>query len=136
MAEKGDLSKLINGSNVQLLNGSDDWIGIFDIELETTHPETRRDVRKGVAYAHQVPDRGIRFKLLEDTSIVDELETKNTMNSRRVIPVFAWSFKVTADDGTTDTVTLNGKLRDMKRKAPENDFTEAECFIRITDQVI
>ena len=113
MVEKGDLAKIVNGPNVQILNGADEWITIFDRALETTHPETRRDVRKGVLYAHQVPDRAIIFKLIETIDIIDELETKNTMNAQRVIPIFAWSFKVTGDDGTTNIITLNGKLRDF-----------------------
>lgn len=137
MVEKGDLNKIVQSQNVTLLNGADDWVLIYEQKKEVTHPETRRVVRKGVKYAHEPPDRAIIFKILASTDVLAELRTKNTMNSRRVLPSFAWSFRMTPDDGSAaDTVTLNGVLRDMTDSAPENGYAEVECFIRITDQVI
>jgi len=135
--DKGDLNKIIQSQNAKLLNGADEWVLIFDQKKEVTHPETRRDVRKGAKYSYSPPDRAIIFKLLASTDVLAELRTKNTMNSRRVLPSFPWTFRLIPDDGTAnDDVTLNGVLRDMKESAPENEYTEVELFIRITDQVV
>ena len=135
---------LILAQRVELLVSSassgsttdDKFTAMRDMELEIIHPETRINHGLKKTYGHGSPDIGIRFTLSVTQDVLAYLRTRGLRSSGGVIPPYKWSMKVTSNNNTSKTITVNGKLtekRYIKDDVDQGEPVDVECFIRVTD---
>ena len=138
-------SHLVLAQRVELLVGAtagssttaDRFTTMRELELEITHPETRINHGLIRTYGHGSPDIGLRFKLSVTEEILTYLYTRGLRNSGGIIPKYAYAMKVTSNNGTAKTITINGKLVEKRYTKPDGQDqpVDVECLIRVTDDV-
>ncbi len=142
-------SAIITAQNVELQVGAsvgnnsaataDKLVKMREVEIEKDHPETRIDHGKKRTYTHATPDISIRFIVSGGKAIFAYLQTRNTVNTQNVLPIYPWNIKCTADDGTVKNLKIAGKLpykKIIKNDADPQDPVDIECRIRVTDDDI
>ena len=108
-----------------------------NLDLDIGHPESRTNHGLKRVYSHGAPDISLRFTLSVTRDILAYLRTRGLRNGTTgIIPVYKWAMKVTANDGTSQTIKINGKLtqkRYIKNDSGQGDPVSVDCTIRVTD---
>lgn len=135
MVTKQNLAKLVWAEKVEILLASDDFNGLLSTNLKSVHPKFTEVSRAGRQKFYEPLDAKLTFTIELTTDILDELVTKHT-RVNKILPTFAWTFKITGKDQLSDTLVLNGELADLELDAPESGSAKAICGIEISDQVL
>lgn len=116
----------------------DKFTAMRHLELEIVHPETRFNHGTMRSYGHGTPDIGVRFTLSVTHDIINYLRTRGLRSALSgTLPVFKYAMKLTSNDNTTKTITVNGKLTEkkyIKNDAEQGSPVDAECLIRVVDE--
>ena len=140
MADLGDAeSTLMLAQSVELMVGSDKFTLMREVEFEKEHPETRTDHGKKRVYGHAAPDVTLRAVISVSSDIFDDIKTYTTRNSNGVLPSNSWKFKATTVNGSSKTLSINGKMiyvRYLKADGPPTDPFDAEFRIRFSDEAV
>lgn len=128
--------ELLVASTTSQATANDKLTAMKSIQLESSHPEIRTNHGMKRIYSHGAPDIGIRFSLSVTQDIIAYLRTRGSQNTNGVIPSYKWAMKITSNDNTSKTITVNGKLtqkRYIKGDTSQGEPVDVECFIRVTD---
>ena len=129
--------ELFTSEDVSPDTADDKLTTMRDFDLEILPVETRINHGLTRVYGHGAPDIGIRFVLSLTKDIFDYLRPRGVRTSNGVIPTYKWAMKATSNDGTSKTITVDGKLTEKKYRKVDGDQgepTDIECFIRVLDK--
>lgn len=135
MVSKQDFAKLALAERVELLNGADDWNGLISTNINSKHPKFTDVTRGGRQKWYEPADGVLKFTIDITIDIVTELITKHT-RVNKVLPTFAWIFRIHAKDNTFTDLTINGELSELEFDAPEKGPARANCGVEISDQIL
>ena len=128
--------ELLVASAVSGTVGDDKLATMKKLDLEITHPETRINHGLKRTYGHGSPDIGLRFTLSVTQDVLLYLRTRGLRSANGVIPEYVWAMKVTANNNTSKTITVKGKLTEkkyVKEDTEQGETVNVDCLIRVTD---
>ena len=129
----------IDSSNVQLMR---------NVEFGWTRPETRYAHGLTRTYGHGPPDAELTFTISANAGAYaylmaksDDLDqdTPHGKPARGVLGNSTWKVKIEGDGGNSETVSFEGKLRDITVRKPDGDNSEVvdiDCVVRITSDTV
>ena len=137
MANLGEITEIVNASELTLEVGSDTYIMLTNLQLHIGRPEDRAPTTDaGVLYTYGKGDNFFTATLLITTPEIGDLTptfnflTKIDVNGD--MPSRAWKIVAKNVSGATKTLAATGILRTYDiRKAPEGKV-EIDIDVRIT----
>jgi len=135
MVNKQDFAKLILADKVEILLGVDDFNAVISSNVKSVHPKFTEVTRGGRQKFYEPTDAKLTFEIELTEDIIDELIVKHT-RVNKILPTFAWTFKMVAKDGTTNSLVINGELSELEFDAPETGPAHAICGIEMSDQIL
>ncbi len=137
MANLGEITEIVNASELTLEVGANTYIMLKDLQLHIGRPEDRTATTDaGVLYTYGKGDNFFTATLVVTTPEIDSLDTLTILDSDGDMPTQAW--KIVARDlaGATKTFAATGVLREYDIRKPEEGKVEIDIFVRITGDTI
>jgi len=141
MANLGEITEIVNASELTLEVGSDTYIMLTNLVLNVARPEDRAATTdSGPVYTYGKGDNWFTATLLITSPEIGDLTpTFNFLSktdSNGDLPSRAW--KIVARDlaGATKTWAATGVLRDYQVRKPEEGKVAIDIFVRITGDTI
>ncbi len=137
MANLGEITEIVNASELTLEVGADTYILLTDLLFHGGRPEDRTATTDGgVLYTYGKGDHFFTAKLLVSTPEISSLNTLNEIDANGDMVSTAW--KIVARDlaGATKTLAATGILRDYDISKPPEGKVEIDIFVRITGDTI
>ena len=106
------------------------------LSLSITHPKTRINHGMTRTYQHAAPDITLGFTISVTQDILEFLRTRGTQDTNGVIPTYKYALKATANNGTSKTISVSGKLDEKfynKADGAQETAMDARCSITVTD---
>ena len=137
MANIGEITEIINASELQLKVSADVYILLTDLNIHISRPEDRTPTTDaGALYTYGKGDHWMSFTLIGSTPELDSLAALNDIGSDGEMTSTSWTVVATDVSGSSKTFTCTGVLRDMDvKKAPEGKVM-VDCFVRITPDTV
>ena len=137
MANLGEITEVVNASELTLEVGADTYILLTDLTLHIARPEERTATTDGgPVYTYGKGDNWFRATLLVSTPELGDLTPSfnflSKTNANGDLPSRAW--KIVARDlaGATKTYAVTGVLPEYEIKKPQEGKVTIDIFVRIT----
>ncbi|KKK94454.1 hypothetical protein LCGC14_2682700 [marine sediment metagenome] len=137
MANLGEITEIVNASELTLELASDIYIMLKDLQIHIGRPEDRTATTDaGVLYTYGKGDNFFTATLVVTTPEISSLDTLTILDSDGDMPTQAW--KIVARDlaGATKTFAATGVLREYDVRKPEEGKAEIDIFVRIIGDTI
>jgi len=137
MANLGEITEIVNASELTLEVGSNTYIMLKDLQIHIGRPEDRTATTDaGVLYTYGKGDNFFTATLVVTTPEISSLDTLTILDSDGDMPTQAW--KIVARDlaGSTKTFAATGVLREYDVRKPEEGKAEIDIFVRIIGDTI
>ena len=137
MPNLGEITEIVNASELTLELASDIYIMLKDLQIHIGRPEDRTATTDaGVLYTYGKGDNFFTATLVVTTPEISSLDTLTILDSDGDMPTQAW--KIVARDlaGATKTFAATGVLREYDIRKPEEGKVEIDIFVRITGDTI
>lgn len=138
MPNLGEVTELINASEIHLKVGADTYIMLQELDFNITHSErVEPTVDGGVQYFFGPQDASFTFTILATTPEVSSLVALTQANTESDLTSRAWIIVLTDSAGTSKTMTVNGVLPTLnivKELSPAGG--KFRGTVRITDNTI
>jgi hypothetical protein len=137
MANIGEITEIVNSTELQLKVGADVYILLTDLQVHVGRPEDRTPTTDGGAlYTYGKGDHWMSFTLVASTPEIDSLAALNDIDTDGDLTSTAWIVVANNVAGASKTLTCTGFLREMDlRKTPEGKVM-IDCIVRITSDTL
>ena len=137
MANIGEITEIVNASELTLLVGADTYILLKNLEIQVGRTEAR-DVTTdgGPLYSYGAGDNFFTATLVASTPEIDSLNTLTQIDGNGAMSSTAWLIKATNVSGATKTFAATGVLRDYRVKKEAEGKVEIDIFVRITGDTV
>ena len=137
MANIGEITEIVNASELTLLVGADTYILLKNLEIQVGRTEAR-DVTTdgGPLYSYGAGDNFFTATLVASTPEIDSLNTLTQIDANGAMTSTAWLIKATNVSGATKTFAATGVLRDYRVKKEAEGKVEIDIFVRITGDTV
>ena len=132
MPNLGELTEIVNSTELTLEVGMDRYILLRDLNLHIGRVETRAPTTDGVAYVFGRGDNWFTATLLVTTPELDSLNTLTAISATGTLTSTAWKIVANNVSGSAKTFAATGVLRDYDVRAGADDIAEIDIFVRIT----
>jgi len=137
MANLGEITEIVNASELTLELASDIYIMLKDLQLHIGRPEDRTATTDaGVLYTYGKGDNFFTATLVVTTPEIDSLDTLTILDSDGDMPTQSWKIVARDVSGSTKTFAATGVLREYDVRKPEEGKVEIDIFVRITGDTI
>ena len=141
MANIGEITEIVNASELTLEVGSDNYILLTNLQLHIGRPEDRTaTVDGGALFTYGKGDNFFTATLLVSTPELGDLTPTfnflTKIDSDGDMPSRSW--KIVARDlaGATKTFAVTGILREYDMRKGEEGKVEIDIFVRITADTV
>lgn len=137
MANLGEITEIVNASELTLEVGSDTYIMLTDLQISVGRPEDRAATTDGgVLYTYGKGDISFTATLVATTPEISSLNTLTQIDSDGDMSSTAW--KIVARDlaGSTRTFAATGILRNFTIRKPEEGKVEIDIDVRVTGDTV
>lgn len=137
MANLGEITEIVNASELTLEVGSDTYILLKNLEVTIGRTEAR-DVTTdgGPLYSYGAGDNFFSATLLVSTPEADSLNTLTQIDANGDLTSTAWKIVAKNVAGASKTFAATGVLRDFTIRKPEEGKVEIDIFVRITGDTV
>ena len=137
MANLGEITEIVNASELTLELGANIYIMLKDLQLHIGRPEDRTATTDaGVLYTYGKGDNFFTATLVVTTPELSDLDTLTILDSDGDMPTQAWKIVARDVSGSTKTFAATGVLREYDVRKPEEGKVEIDIFVRITGDTI
>jgi len=137
MANRGEITEIINASETTLEVGSDTYILLKNLVLHIGRTEDRTATTDGGAlYSYGKGDNFFTGTLVASTPEIDALNTLTQIDSDGDMTSTAWKIVYKNVSGATKTFAATGILKEYDLSKPEEGKIEMDIFVRITGDTI
>ena len=141
MANLGEITEIVNASELTLEVGTDIYIMLTDLQLHIGRPEDRTATTDGgVLYTYGKGDNFFTATLVVTTPELGD--ATGSLNALTKIDadgdMISTAWKIVGKDlaGGTKTFAATGVLREYDVRKPEEGKVEIDIFVRITGDTI
>lgn len=137
MANLGEITEIVNASELTLEVGADTYILLTNLVLHIGRTEDRvATTDAGALYSYGKGDSFFTATLIVSTPELSSLNTLTQIDSDGDMTSTAWKIVAKDVSAATKTFAATGVLKDIDiRKAPEGKV-EIDIFVRITGDTI
>jgi hypothetical protein len=133
MANLGEITEIVNASELTLEVGSNNYILLTNLSLHIGRPEDRVATTDGGAlFTYGKGDNYFTATLLVSTPELSSLNTLGQIDSDGDMTSTAWKIIAKDVSGTTKTFSATGILRDYDISKPSEGKVSIDIFVRIT----
>jgi len=139
MANLGEITEIVNASELTLEVGADNYILLTNLSLHIGRPEDRVATTDGGAlFTYGKGDNYFTATLLVSTPELSSLNTLSkftnygTSNDNGDMPSTAWKIVAKNVAGATKTFSATGILREYDISKPSEGKVSIDIFVRIT----
>jgi len=137
MANLGEITEIVNASELTLEVGSDNYILLSDLSLHIGRTESRDVVTSGdPLYSYGSGDNYFTATLLVSTPELTSLNTLTQISANGDLTSTAWKIVAKNVSGATKTFSATGVLRDYDISKPSEGKVSIDIFVRITGDTI
>ena len=137
MANLGEITEIVNASELTLEVGANTYIMLKDLQLHIGRPEDRTATTDaGVLYTYGKGDNFFTATLVVTTPEISDLDTLTILDSDGDMPTQSWKIVARNLAGATKTFAATGILREYDVRKPEEGKVEIDIFVRITGDTI
>ena len=141
MANLGEITEIVNASELTLEVGADTYIMLINLVLNVARPEDRAATTdSGPVYTYGKGDNWFTATLLITSPEMGDLTpTFNFLtktDSNGALPSRSWLIVARDLAGATKTFAATGVLRDYQVRKPEEGKVAIDIFVRITGDAI
>jgi len=137
MANLGEITEIVNASELTLEVGSDNYILLSDLSIHIGRTESRDVVTSGdPLYSYGSGDNYFTATLLVSTPELSSLNTLTQINGNGDMTSTAWKIVAKNVSGNTKTFAATGILRDYDVSKPSEGKVTIDIFVRITGDTI
>ena len=137
MAILGEITEIVNASELTLEVGADNYILLSNLSLHIGRTESRDVVTSGdPLYSYGSGDNYFTATLLVSTPELSTLNTLGQIDSDGDMTSTAWKIVAKNVSGATKTFAATGVLRDYDISKPSEGKVTIDIFVRITGDTI
>jgi len=137
MANLGEITEIVNASELTLEVGADNYILLTNLSLHIGRTESRDVVTSGdPLYSYGSGDNYFTATLLVSTPELSTLNTLGQIDSDGDMTSTAWKIVAKNVSGATKTFAATGVLRDYDISKPSEGKVTIDIFVRITGDTI
>ena len=137
MANLGEITEIVNASELTLEVGADNYILLSNLSLHIGRTESRDVVTSGdPLYSYGSGDNYFTATLLVSTPELSTLNTLGQIDSDGDMTSTAWKIIAKNVSGATKTFAATGVLRDYDISKPSEGKVTIDIFVRITGDTI
>lgn len=137
MANLGEITEIVNASELTLEVGSDVYIMLRNLTIHVGRTEDRvATTDAGALYSYGKGDSFFTATLVLTTPEASTLNTLTQIDSDGDMTSTAWLIKGKNVSGTTITWAATGILREYDVRKPEEGKVEIDIFVRITGDTV
>lgn len=137
MANLGEITEIVNASELTLEVGADNYILLTNLNLHVGRPEDRTATTDGGAlYTYGKGDHWFTATLIVSTPELSSLNTLGETDSDGDMTSTAWKIVAADVSGSTKTFAATGVLRDYDVRKPQEGKVMIDIFVRITGDTI
>lgn len=137
MANLGEITEIVNASELTLEVGADNYILLTNLNLHIGRTEDRIATTDGGAlYTYGKGDNYFTATLLVSTPELSSLNTLSQIDSDGDMTSTAWKIVAKDVSGNTKTFAATGVLRDYDVAKPSEGKVSIDIFVRITGDTI
>jgi len=137
MANLGEITEIVNASELTLEVGADNYILLSNLSLHIGRTESRDVVTSGdPLYSYGSGDNYFTATLLVSTPELSTLNTLGQIDSDGDMTSTAWKIVAKNVSGATKTFEATGVLRDYDISKPSEGKVTIDIFVRITGDTI
>jgi hypothetical protein len=137
MANLGEITEIVNASELTLEVGADNYILLSNLSLHIGRTESRDVVTSGdPLYSYGSGDNYFTATLLVSTPELSTLNTLGQIDSDGDMTSTAWKIVAKNVSGATKTFAATGVLRDYDISKPSEGKVTIDIFVRITGDTI
>ncbi len=137
MANLGEITEIVNASELTLEVGSNNYILLTNLSLHVGRPEDRVATTDGGAlFTYGKADSYFTATLLLSSGDIATINTLSQIDSDGDKTSTAWLIKARDVSGTTKTLTCTGVLREYDVTKPSEGKVTIDIFVRITSDTI
>lgn len=137
MANLGEITEIVNASELTLDVGSDRYIMLKNLSITIQRTESRDPTTDaGVLYSYGLGDNFFTCTLLATTPELDSLNTLTQIDANGAMTSTSWKIVAKNVAAATKTFAATGVLRDFTIRKPEEGKVEVDIFVRITGDIV
>jgi len=141
MANIGEITEIVNASELTLEVGIDTYVMLIDLTLHISRPEERTaPTGVGPVYTYGLGDNWFRGTLIVTTpelgDITPSFNFLSKTNADGDLPSRAWKIVAKNVSGATKTYAVTGVLPEYEIKKPQEGKVTIDIFIRITSDSV
>lgn len=137
MPNLGEITEIVNASELTLEVGSDNYILLTNLNVHTGRPEDRvATTDGGPIYTYGKGDNWFTATLLVSTPELSSLNTLSQTDSNGALTSTAWKIVAKDVSGATKTFAATGVLRDYDVSKPSEGKVNIDIFVRVTGDTI
>ena len=137
MANLGEITEIVNASELTLEVGSDNYILLKNVVLHIGRTEERTATTDGGAlYSYGKGENFFTATLVVSTPELSSLNTLTQIDSDGDMTSTAWKIVAKNVAGGTKTFAATGILKEYDVRKPEEGKVEIDIFVRITGDII
>jgi hypothetical protein len=137
MANLGEITEIVNASELTLEVGSDNYILLTNLNLHIGRTEDRIATTDGGAlYTYGKGDNFFTATLLVSTPELSSLNTLGQIDSDGDMTSTAWKIVAKDVSGSTKTFAATGVLKEYDVSKPQEGKVTIDIFVRITGDTI
>jgi hypothetical protein len=137
MANIGEITEIVNASELTLDVGVDRYILLKNLQIHIGRTEAR-DVTTdgGPLYSYGAGENFFTATLLVSTPELSSLNTLGQIDANGAMTSTAWLIIAKNVSAATKTFAATGVLRDYTVRKPEEGKVEIDIFVRITGDTV
>ena len=137
MANLGEITEIVNASELTLEVGSDNYILLTNLNLHIGRTEDRIATTDGGAlYTYGKGDNWFTATLLVSTPELSSLNTLTQIDGDGDMTSTSWKIVAKDVSGSTKTFAATGVLRDYDVSKPTEGKVTIDIFVRITGDTV
>ena len=137
MANLGEITEIVNASELTLEVGSDNYILLTNLNIHVGRPEDRIATTDGGAlYTFGKGDNWFTATLLVSTPELSSLNTLSQIDTDGDMTSTAWTIEAKNVSGATKTFAATGVLKEYDISKPSEGKVSIEIFVRITGDTV
>jgi len=137
MGNLGELTEIVNSTELTLEVAADRYILVRDLNVHVGRVETRAPTTDGVAYVFGRGDNWFTCTLLVTTPQISVLNTLTQLSVTGTLTPTDWKIVANNVSGTgPKTLEASGVLRDYDIRATADNIAEIDIFVRITGDTL
>jgi hypothetical protein len=137
MANLGEITEIVNASELTLEVGADNYILLTNLNLHIGRTEDRIATTDGGAlYTYGKGDNFFTATLLVSTPELSSLNTLGQIDSDGDMTSTAWKIVAKDVSGNTKTFAATGVLKEYDISKPQEGKVTIDIFVRITGDTI